>query len=48
MEEKIAALKVECAGKLNIFIKKAKYSQKGKRGQKNHKTVLKSKTDLKY
>ena len=34
MEQKIAALKVECAGKLNIFIKKAKYLQKDKKAEK--------------
>lgn len=37
MEQKIAALKVECAGKLNIFIKKAKYLQKGKKDRKTTK-----------
>ena len=34
MEQKIAALKAECAGKLNIFIKKAKYLQKNKKAEK--------------
>ena len=47
MEQKIAALKAECAGKLNIFIKKAKYFTERQKGQKNHKMAIKSKTDLK-
>ena len=38
MEQKIAALKAECAGKLN---------KERQKGQKNHKMAIKSKTDLK-